>query len=203
MARAGDPGWSQSPQRPASPVCSGVAVVEYRQRRFVAVHCHAAPSGKASIIAVCEEGRAWRLIVEPDNAIYNWTELLPLPRIEIEVAEQPAAELSPTAEVINNLVQRIGDGSLTLATALEEFRDHWTVSESATPPAPAGGLVERVADAIVEATTITDREAACAAIREIAAALRNPATPVRDVPSVANWLDREANRLPQDGKVQP
>jgi len=113
------------------------------------------------------------------------------------VAEQPAAELSPTAEVIKNLVERMGDGSLTLAKALEEFRDHslgFEPTPPATLPASANRLVERVAAAIAEAMVISDSAAACAAIREVALALRDPATPAKDAPTVAYWLEREASR---------
>jgi len=178
-------------------VCSGVVVVESRCRRFVSVSRVLSQHNDAVIDAVCEEGRAWWLVLGPDNAPDNWTELLPLPRIEVEVAEQPAAELSPTAEVIKNLVERMGDGSLTLAKALEEFRDHslgFEPTPPATLPASANRLVERVAAAIAEAMVISDSAAACAAIREVALALRDPATPAKDAPTVAYWLEREASR---------
>ena len=60
-----------------------------------------------------------------------------------------------------------------------------------TPPlAPAGGLMERVTEAIVEAMVIDDRAAASAAIREVAAWLR-----VHDTGyNAARLLEREADR---------
>jgi hypothetical protein len=138
VAKAGDPGWSQSPQRQASPVCSGVVVVEYRRRRFVSVsRTTFSTSTIQSIDAICEEGRAWWLAIESHYGVGNWTELLPLPEIEVEVAEQPAAEPSPTAEVISNLLEQMQEGSLTLAQALAEFRDRSPVSEPAPTPEAA------------------------------------------------------------------
>jgi len=117
-------------------VCSGVAVAETRRRRFVSINRVLSQHNDALIDAICEEGRAWWLVIGSDNAPYNWSELRPLPEIEVEVTEQPAAEPSPTAEFISDLVERMGDGSLTLAEALKEFGDRSPVSDEQIPPGP-------------------------------------------------------------------
>jgi len=111
-------------------------------------------------------------------------------------------ESSPAAEIKSYLVQRMGDGSLTFpawAKALEEFRDRSPVSEPTTPSASAGQLVERVGEAMERHHIMGDIEGswdaqARAAIREIAAALRDPANPVKNAPTFAYWLEREADR---------
>jgi hypothetical protein len=69
------------------------------------------------------------------DAPYDWSEVRPLPKIE--VAERPTAEPSPTAEVINDLVQRMGDGSLTAKEALEEFLNRSPVFEPTPTPEAA------------------------------------------------------------------
>ena len=133
-------------------MCSGVVVVETRRRRFVSVNRVLSTRNDTVIDAICEEGRAWWLVIGPDNAPYDWSELRPLPEIEVDVAEQPAAEPSPTAEFISDLVERMGNGSLTLAMALAEFRDRSPVSEPAPTPEAAPVVVpvsERLPDPVV------------------------------------------------------
>jgi hypothetical protein len=158
---------------------------------------------------------------------------------EIEVAERPTAEPSSTAEFISDLVERMGNGSLTAKEALEEFLNRPPVFEPtptpepapaatdeelcrvyndgpehgfgpairavydlgrqhgaaqppaahpAPPAAPAGGMVEMVAAAIIEAMVISDRAAACAAIREVADCLEG-----RGAYSSTHFLREEAD----------
>ena len=140
-------------------MCSGVVVVESRRRRFVSINRVLSQDNETLIIAICEEGRAWWLVVGPENAPYNWSELRQLPEIEVEVAEQPAAKPSPTAEpspaaeVISNLLEQMQEGSLTLAQALAEFRDRSPVFEptptpEAAPVATDEELLESAAKAL-------------------------------------------------------
>jgi len=62
--------------------------------------------------------------------------------------------------------------------------------QPAPPSAPAGGLVERVAEAIVNNMVVSDLAAASAAIREVAAWIREN----EDGYNAVRWLELEASR---------
>ena len=52
------------------------------RRRFVSLTRTVLPDGGHTLDAICEEGRAWWLIVGNDEAPEDWTELFPLPEVE-------------------------------------------------------------------------------------------------------------------------
>jgi len=174
------------PQRLASPVCSGVVVVESRRRRFVSVsRTMTSASTIQSIDAICEEGRAWWLTIGSYNDHEDWSELRPLP--SIEVAERPTAELSPAAEVINNLVQRMGDGSLTAKEAPEEFLNRYYSS-----PPPADRLALAVCRARQPLGGMECRVICQPCRRDSAAVTHELATILRErygFSTTADWLD--------------
>lgn len=103
---------------------------------------------------------------------------------------------SPAAERVCDLQERIRDGSLTLAEALEAEQQQLEKPVRLIEP----DLVERVADAIAaEATScgIVDDRPARAAIREVAAALidwHDSDQVVRTAWEAGKWLEREANQ---------
>jgi hypothetical protein len=53
-----------------------------RPRRFKSITRTVNRFGSHTLDAICEEGRAWWLIVGDDEAPEVWTELLPLPDAE-------------------------------------------------------------------------------------------------------------------------
>jgi hypothetical protein len=63
-------------------------------------------------------------------------------------------------------------------------------AQPAPPAAPAGGLVKRVWDALWEGMATSDDEGARAAIREVAAWMRENETGY----NAAGWLEQEADR---------
>jgi hypothetical protein len=56
------------------------ATVKSRRRRFVSISRHQNPDGSHTLDAICEEGRAWWLVLGIDEAPLNWTESLQLPK---------------------------------------------------------------------------------------------------------------------------
>lgn len=85
-------------------------------------------------------------------------------------------------------------------TCILELRDRIAALEAAAnssagltgSPAPAGGLVERVAEAIIDGMVSSDQEAARAAIREIAEWLEQQSVGAALV--AARWLREEVDR---------
>ena len=96
----------------------------------------------------------------------------------------------PPAETVAWLKQSAKLDGSTYSQILLMILERLELLENAQQAAPAGGLVERVADAIVEAMVIDDLAAACAAIREVAAWMRKNETGYNAV----RLLEREADR---------
>jgi hypothetical protein len=72
-------------------------MTEYRRRRFVSVNRVRSQDRRTVIDAICEEGRAWWLVIGDSGVPEGWSELRPLPEIEVGVTEPARPTPAPTS----------------------------------------------------------------------------------------------------------
>jgi hypothetical protein len=126
-----------------------------------------------------------------DGAAYSQVQQNLLERVEAleaDVIEQPQSSRFCNEAIVRRLETL--EAAENLRQQDEDAEPAAPTPEATPPPAPAGGLVRRVIEAIIEGMVVRDPEAASAAIREVAAWMRENETGY----NAARWLELEADR---------